>query len=638
MMRILKVIPLSRGIGHEVLTYFTSQDIKEGTLVTVPLRKKIVPAVVIETIDARNLKKTLKDADYALKKIVDFTTRPFFLPSFFRAAQAIAHYHGETVGSVIAALVPKGVLDAYRQGLLGQGMKDEVDPREYLKPEPPWMLQTHDEERMAHYKSLVRETFAKGYSVFLCLPTVSDIMHILPSLERGIEPYVHVLHGELTKKKVVDEWKNTLEEPHPVLIAGLATFLSIPRHDIKTILLERENSSSYTLGKRPCLDLRVCAEYIAKERRARLILGDMYLRTETIYRKESGDALEFSPMVFRSLSSANTTLVNMKEHSGDTKKKAFAALSPELKRLAEETYAESDRMFIFVGRKGLHSTTVCGDCGTTVTCSLCTAPLVLHKSHSAERKNIFICHKCGMMLESSDQCAICGSFRLTPLGIGAEFVEEEMRKLFPGKTILRLDKESAPTKKKLGIILRTFYDAPSGILIGTEMAMPYLKKTASVTVASIDALLTLPDFRVNERVFTMLLRARNKAGKNFLLQTRTPEMSVFEHVVSGNLLAFYREEIAIRQKLHYPPFTVLIKITMRGTKEKINSDSKKMETFLQEFKPDIFPAFTSKVGGRYIQHVLVRIEKERWPDETLLEIIKSLPPSFEVRVNPESIL
>jgi hypothetical protein len=38
-MRVLEVIPISRGITRETLSYFTGSDISVGSVIKVPIRK-----------------------------------------------------------------------------------------------------------------------------------------------------------------------------------------------------------------------------------------------------------------------------------------------------------------------------------------------------------------------------------------------------------------------------------------------------------------------------------------------------------------------------------------------------------------------------------------------------------------------
>ena len=86
MIRIVSVIPIARGIGRETLTYFTARDVKEGMLVSVPLRARKVPALVLGVREGTADKTDIKAADFVLKKMGE-SKGYVFLPSFVRAAR-----------------------------------------------------------------------------------------------------------------------------------------------------------------------------------------------------------------------------------------------------------------------------------------------------------------------------------------------------------------------------------------------------------------------------------------------------------------------------------------------------------------------------------------------------------------------
>ncbi len=642
--KIVTVAPFSRGLGKETLAYFTAKDIREGTLVTVPLRGKKTTALVIKTEKAELSKTDIKAADFKLKKII--ADKGFlFLPSFMRAGERSAEYFASTLGAVLNALTPEEILkdletaSAGRSG--GRGAKEE-------KTLPPafaekLVFQTDERERMTLYRSLIREEFAKKYSLFLCLPTITDIERAREALEKGIEEHVYVFHSELPKKDLRGRWKKALKSSHPIFVIATGAFFSLPRDDVSVYILEREHSPAWKSPRRPFLDIRIFAEHFARERGAKLILGDLKLRTETLFRKEAREFAECAPLKQRAFSAAESFLVDMKEDNKDpySGKTRFAPLGKSLSSLIGNVAEHGGHLFALASRRGLHPLTVCNDCGKVVICARCKAPLTLHavdSSHSAVRvKNIFMCHPCGRETVSSDRCDSCMSWRLAPLGIGTEFVEEALKKDFPLLKILRLDKETGDTRKKALGVIGEFYASPAGVLVGTEFALTFLSRVTHAAVVSCDALFSIPDFRMNERVFAMLLALRAKAEKTFLMQTRMPEMPLWRESVRGNISDFYREELAKRKEFGYPPFTTLIKISSNGKEAVARKEMAHVEELFREYSPLVYPALRSAPHAEVTMRALLKVAVP-WPDQKLRALLSSLPPSLEVRVDPEDTL
>ena len=110
-MFIITIIPISRGIGKETLTYFTAEKVALGSLVSVPIRGKKSHGLVVEIKEAREAKTELKNLSYAMKKIEKVQSSTFLSEDFVEAAKNIADYYAATVGAVLSALVPKAILE-----------------------------------------------------------------------------------------------------------------------------------------------------------------------------------------------------------------------------------------------------------------------------------------------------------------------------------------------------------------------------------------------------------------------------------------------------------------------------------------------------------------------------------------------
>jgi primosomal protein N' (replication factor Y) (superfamily II helicase) len=625
---LIKAIPIARGVGADVLSYWSPKSPETGSVIRVPLRKRTVGALVLTSEPALELKTEIRSADFELKKISSTHSKSIIFPQFFKTAEEIARYYAGTVGSALFELMPAVILAEYEKLPTAKEIITRKRPRE------SFALQKNDEDRFAHYKSLIRERFARKESVFMMMPTVEDIKNACSYFEKGIEPYTYILHAGLSKNEIVKVWKAAVEDTHPVIIVATGSFLSIPRPDIGIIIVERENSRSYKAHARPFLDYRNVAENYAKSIGADYIAGDSCLRVETLYREEEAELVEYAPLAMRSLSTARDTLVDMKSYKNAEHN--IRLLSDELISLAKKNKTESGLMFVFAGRRGLAPQTICADCETTVSCDVCSSPLVLYGKDGAR---FFLCNKCGKKFEAEQTCKQCGGWRLTTLGIGSERIEEELREVLPESKIWRLDKLSAPSHKKASEIVEKWYASPGSILVGTELALLYLDRNIdNSAVASLDAFFSIPDFRINEKVFSIILKMRSITQKHFLLQTRSPEVPVLAWGVKGNIIDFYRDEIQSRKQFSFPPFSTFIKISSAGIKEDVLAEMETLKVLLAGWNVDVFPAFIATVRGDYIMHALIKLKRGEWVNNELLERLRNLPPNYAVNVDPESIL
>ncbi len=128
---------------------------------------------------------------------------------------------------------------------------------------------------------------------------------------------------------------------------------------------------------------------------------------------------------------------------------------------------------------------------------------------------------------------------------------------------------------------------------------------------------------------------RTLTMKNFMVQTRKSDEKVFEYGMKGNMSDFYRTALEERKRFNYPPYSILIKLTLEGKKDDVVKTMEEVQTLLEPHEVEVFPAFTYSAKGNHILHGLLRISS---PTPDLMAKLRTLPPSVTVKVDPESLL
>jgi len=637
-MFLLHVIPISRGIGKETLTYFTSLSVSPGALVSVPLRKHIVPALVVDVEDALTAKTKIRSAGHTMRKVDTIISPSAFTPAFVIAAKETANFHATTTGAILARFTTLSFSETSSTSSDNPCFPQQS--KSHGITVDSGLLQAERDERFATYRRMIRESFAQNRSVFLLVPETDFIPRLTESLGKGVEDRVVVLHGGLSPNKRAEAWKQATSSSHTLLIIGTGAFLSLPRADIGTIIVEGERSHAYKETVRPHMDIRVFVKAYATHLGARIVYGGLPLRVETLAGVESGSAYAMGTVRTRVTTTANVVIVPMgKKKTEDIPKKKGhydAVLSHELRSALAEVLKTNRRSVVFSARKGLHSMTVCNDCGHMVACSRCGAPLVLHKTDG--EANTHVCHTCGARIPAKDRCAHCNSWKLATIGIGTQYVEEAIAHTFPDATIIRVDGDTATTPTKSAKRIAEFEHTPGAILVTTGIGLLALSPDIPlVAVASMDTLLSFPDFRAEERAVGILATLRMLAGKLLLIQTRNPENVALAFAKDGNLADRYREDLADRKELGYPPFSVLVRITVEGTRGTVDTHVAHIQALLSPWKPHTYAGAGNKKSA-HRTHILLKVPATSWPDSELLSKLRSLSPSFDIDINPESVL
>lgn len=624
-MYVISVIPIARGVTHDFLSYLSSKDLEPDSVIKITLRKKVAFGVVLSSRKAKDARGEIRTSDFEYKKLEDPEPRKILPPPLMKILPFLADYFATSAGSVLSALVPKFLLSA----------SDRFDEQpEYdlaSSPKEILALQEDEDDRFAHYKSAVRERFARGSSVLLLAPSTEDVQRISESMKKGIEHRTVVLYGRKTAKDLALVWNSIRRAPEPILIIATPSFFSLPRGDISLIIVERESSRTYKNQSRPFIDSRVVAERFARAIGANIIFGDISLRPELSLRITQGEVVEYAPLAKRSLSTAKNVLIDM-THEG----KKFSILSPELEDLIRVNKEKSELAFVFAGRRGFAGNTVCQDCGAALTCDCCSAALTFYGKNE---KRFFLCNKCGRRFPAETKCPVCKGWRLVPLGVGTERVEEALKEKIPGLKIFRMDRTSVSSPVRAKKIAEEWLATPGSVLVGTEFALSYISRPIdTVAVASLDALFAVPDFRIEERVFSTILSLRARAEKNMVIQTRFPNRRVIEYGLTGNIAEYMRDEQGSRKALNFPPYSTFIKVSFVGKKPDAEMAIEEIKKVATPYEIDIFPAFIATVRNQFIMHALIKLPAGAWIDEKLLTALRALSPRYSVNVDPESIL
>lgn len=641
-MKIVTVIPLVTKTTLDDLTYFTAKDIEPGYIVSILIRNKKTLGLVIDSTDVADTKEGIKKMPFNLKKIEELKGKSIFREEFIASALDMGKYFVAKKGITISSMLPAIFREKYDLISKINFSESKSETTKEIRTEK-LLLQASFDDRISFYKTLIRESFASKKSIFIVLPNEQDVSLFSSLLSKGIENFVFSFHGELSSKKVINAFTKIANSSHPVLILGTAPYLSIPRPDIGTIVLEHESSTTYKMMSRPYFDLRTFVEVYAIKTKTKLIFGDSILSFETIGRKEIDGFAEITPMSFR---------LNFK---GDIeifeKEKKFQILMDNTVAEIKNNILVKKNTFIFSLRKGLATMTVCRDCSESLFCKNCKAPIVLYLSSDGKKK-IFICNKCKDESPTDTICPRCGSWNLFPLGVGTDTVYEEVIKIFAKNKnlkILKLDKDSAKTKKGAEKIIKEFEESKGSILVGTEMAYFYMKEQVDLSVvASFDSLWSVPNYKMNERIVQIINSLLAKTIRKLIIQTKNPNDLALQAIKNENLLPFIREELEDREELGYPPYKRFIKIKYLGDKKETEKARQGLKEVFKEYNPDIFSGFIPKQKDKYLTNVLIKLDTQKWslPElsmrsgitQDLSDKLSSLPPNFEVFVDPEDLL
>ena len=242
-------------------------------------------------------------------------------------------------------------------------------------------------------------------------------------------------------------------------------------------------------------------------------------------------------------------------------------IAPPLLEAITQRIARGEQALIFLNRRGYAPVLACHDCGWKSECPHCSAYRVFHKIDRTLR-----CHHCGFTERVPRACPSCGNIDIAPVGRGTERLEEHLAELLAGTTrpdgspvrIARIDADTTRLKGALEAQLASVHAGEVDVLVGTQMIAKGHDFRHITLVAAInpDGALFSSDFRAPERLFSLLMQAAGRAGRDarhsaaseMWVQTFHPQHPLFAALKAHDYPRFAAQQLEERHAAGLSPF------------------------------------------------------------------------------------
>ena len=410
------------------------------------------------------------------------------------------------------------------------------------------------------YLQAAQTMLEAGRSVLLLVPEIGLTGQTVARVKRrfaGVR--VAVLHSGLSAGERLVAYA-AIARGEVRIVVGARSAVFAPLVDLGLIVVDEEHDTSYKQENEPAYDARTVARWRAEASGAVVVLGSATPSVESFARVPLHADLH---QRVDGSQPPRLEIVDMRDHHG--------VFSPELAKALAAVVDAGDKAILFLNRRGYASYLVCDHCGHTWECPRCDVTLTLFGSHTLR------CRTCGHAEHAPAVCPECGSADVVRFGFGTERLEREVRLLLPGVDLLRLDSDVAGSYARLQQVLGRFAEPGPKVLVGTQMIAKghHFPEVTLVGVVNADLTLHFPDFRAEERTFSLLIQVGGRSGRGerpgrVIVQTLDPEARPIALAAAGKEEEFYAEELERRRELGYPPAGFLVGLDLSGTsKDKV---------------------------------------------------------------------
>ena len=402
-----------------------------------------------------------------------------------------------------------------------------------------------------------------GKGILVLLPEIALTDPVGQAFRQRFGPRVALLHSGLSPRARLDQWRR-LAQGEINIVVGARSAVFAPVANLGLIVVDEEHDPAYKNEGGLPYQARDAALYRGQLAGAAVVLGSATPAVTTFYKAQAGKYHYLSlPERVTPQALPRIHLINLAEHR---EQRRLPVIATPLRLALAETLERGEQSILFLNRRGFANTYFCLFCGHIRQCRSCSITLTLHRQEEKLR-----CHYCGYQEPVPALCPECQSAALKSYGLGTERLEKEVKALFPGARVGRLDRDTASRRGKSLQILNEVKERRLDILIGTQMITKGhdFPQVTLVGVVAADLSLFFPEYHAGERTFQLLTQVAGRAGRGespgqVFIQTFHPEHSALVATQSHDYRGFYEAELHSRELLGYPPFTRLALLTVQG--------------------------------------------------------------------------
>ena len=593
----------------DVLSYASEEMLPTGTLVRVPLGKRELMGVVWDATHLDDVttskvatEKSTDKTELALRPIASVLGGLAPLNTHWcDLVRFAAHYYQRSVGEVALAALPNQLrelsAEQWTRRLTRKSKASDSHPSLEALPVPastpeqaqvlenialhkgPFLLFGNTGSGKTEvYLRAAQSQLAKDASAQI-LVMVPEI-NLTPQLESRFrerfapqwgDDCVVAMHSNLTPAQRLKNWLAAHKgQARIVLGTRMAVFASMPH--LQLIVVDEEHDPSYKQQEGARYSARDLAIYRGQLENAKVILGSATPSLESWHHsRPATDTTQAGRYVRLHMPSrvgdGALPFVRRVDMNHQPKKTVF---SSQLLDAMRERVTRGEQILVLLNRRGYAPVLHCPDCDWKSQCPHCSAFRVFHKLDRTLR-----CHHCSFTQSVPRACPACGNADIQPLGRGTEQLEEHLGELLSDVRrtdgeplrISRIDADSTRLKGELERQLAEVHAGAVDVLVGTQMIAKGhdFRKVSLVAALNPDGALFSSDFRAPERLFSLLMQAAGRAGRDaqmqrispceMWVQTFHPQHPLFEALKQHDYPAFAAQQLGERQQAQLPPFS-----------------------------------------------------------------------------------
>lgn len=434
------------------------------------------------------------------------------------------------------------------------------------------------------YMEMISHVMEKGRQAILLIPEISLTYQTVSRFQARFGDRIAVVNSKMSKGERFDQFEKAKTGEIQIMI-GPRSALFTPFPNLGLILIDEEHEAAYKSETSPKYHAREVARKRAELCECSLVLGSATPSLESYTKAKLG---EYKLLLLTRRVNEDTIqlpTVHIADLREELKSGNRSMFSLKLQELMQDRLEKGEQTMLFLNRRGFAGFVSCRSCGYVIKCPHCDISMTYHANGQSLK-----CHYCGYETAMPKLCPECKSPYIATFGLGTQKVELAVRKLFPQARVARMDFDTTRKKFSYEQLLSSFSKGEIDILVGTQMIVKGhdFPNVTLMGIVAADTSLNSGDYRASERTFQLLTQAAGRAGRGkkageVIIQSYTPTHYAIMTAAMQNYEEFYRQEMAYRNLLKYPPVCHMLVIFV------MSQEKEEGMQFLEWFKKALEP-------------------------------------------------
>ena len=574
---VVPLVYLPRGINqkytYEIPAHLADRSIS-NKLVAIPFRKKKVLGIAVG--NGLEDKRNIQNGKNKILSILSVLPYSALTPMQLTIANLLQEYYGASKTLAYKTVVPnllikKKLFQSHGdQKLHGLPLKKRIGPlnantlHKLLRGNKKLTLSgALYDPRHSIFLNYISSQIREHGQVLCLLPELASVEFLLSYYRQYFGDEVIAWGGKESKGKLSKKWQAVSVAKAKIILAARGGIF-LPFLSLAAIIVFDESDDGYkSWDQQPYYDSRTIVEYVSSKYNVPLIVSRVI---EPVSAEFKGCRVVRQSQAQNKKAKPNVEIIDYQEQNAYKDKLLLST-----KMLAAADRASGQNQYLIYYNRLDYAVLYCRDCGSYPTCRSCGIYLLSTKGQSPPN-SIIKCCRCGASITLASECLKCGGVRLINIDFGIDKLYEEIIKLYPNKRIQKIISRGGSGNKDLDESLNLIRNGRVDITLASAVILPRLWSLPSFSAVSIiapESMLFAPDWRAGERLLISLLQLYYRCEGLFLINTKITTHKIFRVIKSADFKPFIHDELALRRRFQYPPFTRLISLRSINTQSKL---------------------------------------------------------------------